>query len=739
MPKLIIVSNRLPISFSKNHDGWSFKKSSGGLVTGLKGIEHPFIWVGWLGDEIQIADQPEVLETLKLQHPDLRPVFLSKIEEKDYYSGFSNSILWPLFQYQCEKSGKHYNDLDELYKSYCQVNEKFSKVVLENYEEGDLVWVHDYQLFLVPKILRSHEQNMKIGFFLHIPFPSSEIYRILPVSKEILEGILSSNLIGFHTHDYVRHFLNSCTQIFGTSTSLSGFLHEKSFVSINAYPIGISPNQFQSVMKEEKTIDKILKFKEQFKNRKIILGIDRLDYTKGIDLKLNIYRKFLDSYQERPILIQIGVPTRENIDAYSSLKDEVNRLVGEINSVYGSLDYNPILYLNQSVDMNTLCALYSIADICFITSIRDGMNLVALEYIICQDEAIKYREDHGVLLLSEFAGASRSLNGSIIINPYDQCLCSKKILSTLYMDKEEKSIRHQHNFDIVVNNTAQDWCTKFIHDLEKSSNQDYFPVSTLPILNYSILQKSLFDSQKRLFILDYDGTLVNLNRDPLLALPSQRLKKILNRLLKNPKNNVIILSGRSKDNLTEIFKDVPEIGLSSEHGFIHKDTRSNEWNSLYEFKVENTWKDMTLEILESFCKRTFGAFIEENPNSIVFNYRNCEESFGDFQANELKLYMKQTFTVVPMDIIDGKKIIEFRPMGVSKGYSTHKLISKYTPDFILCAGDDKTDEESFEQVNKEKNGISCVIGNESHVSKARYHTKNVKSFLSLLELISFSD
>jgi len=709
---LIIVSNRLPITITRDPTTGSFqyKKSSGGLVTALTGMSgRDFKWIGWTGGEVTDPEERKIMiNDLGTQYNCI-PVFLNDKDADDYYNGFSNGILWPLFHYLFEKNSV-FNE--KQWKAYQKVNQQFADVILEHYKTGDMVWVHDYHLMLLPLMLRQKRPDANIAFFLHIPFPSSEVYRILPVREKLLEGLLACNFIAFHTYNFVRHFLSSCTRTLGIDTSPKGFVHNGIFVNTNAFPIGIDPTQFQKGVQSPACQERIRYFlQDKFKGKKIIVGVDRLDYTKGVDMKFLAYEKFLSTYpkyKECTVLIQVGVPTRQDVQEYRDLASTVNELVGRINSTFGTLDGFPVHYINKSVPFPDLCALYAIADALIVTSIRDGMNLVSSEFVACQDEMYRsqmHSKDIGVLILSEFAGAATSLGGSIIINPYDIELTAKAMFDALEMRHSERLARHEQNFRIVSTNTATYWGSSFMKEFEKSCRVQY--ISTLyhrgGAISFDVeaIRQAYKSAQKRLFLLDYDGTIVDLHKYPTLAIPKSRLEAVLTKLCSDPKNEVYIMTGRDKDTMTKFLGHIKNLGFACEHGMRTRHPNEEEWTSLYKFEeVDLSWMKLVKPILESVAARTPGSFPEIKESSLVFHYRNSDPEYGNWQANELKLHLEESFGSQPMDIIKGKKVIEIRPTNVNKGIAARRLIRASGADFIFCAGDDNTDEEMFDEAEK---------------------------------------
>ncbi|KAG2389046.1 hypothetical protein C9374_014446 [Naegleria lovaniensis] len=698
-----------------------FKKSSGGLVTALTGMckgqfKKDFKWIGWIGTaEFELEEEKAELRH-ELEKFNQYPVFLEAEEAHKYYDGFSNGVLWPLFHYLYEKNVT-FNMAE--WEAYQRVNEKFADAVLEVYKDNDAVWIHDYHLMLLPAILRHRRPDINIAFFLHIPFPSSEIYRILPVRSQLLEGLLASNMVAFHTYDFARHFLSSCTRTLGSDTTPRGLLHKGLFVSVHSLPIGIDPNMFREGVQSDECRKILDDFKNvKYKGKKIVLGIDRLDYTKGVQLKFEAFEKFLTNYPQYAndtVLIQVGVPTRPNVVEYQELLSHVNETTGRINSTFGTLTHGfPVHFLYKSVALPELCALYTLADVCLVTSIRDGMNLVSSEYVVCQDEAVrlgvKSVKELGVLILSEFAGAARSLGGSIIINPWDIDQTMKAIKDGLDMKPAEKHVRHKANISIIMRNTASQWASDFMQEFESACRYQKDPtvfnkltLKGLPALKLEALIPEYQSEQKRLFLFDYDGTLVKMARNPMLALPSERCLEMLKHLCSDPNNHVYIITGRDQYQMTEFVGSIKELGIASEHGLFCRHPNSEEFtSSLYNIDLESlNWIGMVREILEHVSSRTPGSFVEVKRSSLAFHYRNSDPDYGEWIVNELKLHLEMAFNSLPLEIIKGRnKFLEIRPQSVSKGACARKLIERGDYGFIFCAGDDNTDEAMFEEVER---------------------------------------
>ncbi|CAF9917764.1 MAG: hypothetical protein GOMPHAMPRED_001371 [Gomphillus americanus] len=468
--RLLLVSNRLPITIKRSEDGgYNFSMSSGGLVSGLSGLSKTttFQWYGWPGLEIPDDEAGPVKQQLKEEYNAI-PIFIDDALADSHYNGFSNSILWPLFH-------SHPNEItfdEDAWDAYTEANRIFAKTIAKDVKDGDLIWVHDYHLMLLPSMLReeigSSTKNIKIGFFLHTPFPSSEIYRILPVRNQLLMGILHCDLIGFHTYDYARHFNSSCSRILGLSTTPNGIEYQGKVVTVGAFPIGIDPDKFDEGLKKPKVQERIAALERKFHGVKLIVGVDRLDYIKGVTHKLHALEVFLSEHPEwvgKVVLIQIAVPSREDVEEYQNLRAVVNELVGRINGRFGTVEFMPIHFMHQSVSFDELIALYAASEVCLVSSTRDGMNLVSYEYIASQ------KGRNGVMVLSEFTGAAQSLNGSLIFNPWNTEELANTIHDAVTMGADQRATNFEKLDRYVRKYTSAWWGQSFVTELNRISVQ----------------------------------------------------------------------------------------------------------------------------------------------------------------------------------------------------------------------------------------------------------------------------
>lgn len=729
-PRLIVVSNRLPVTVRKIDGDWDFKLSNGGLVSALAGVQNqvPFVWVGWTGVEVASSDQ-EHLRSKLMEEMSCYPVFLSDADANLYYNGFCNDVLWPLFHYVplpiVSNDGERKFDF-KYWDAYSKANHRFAEAVMQIYEPGDLVWVQDYHLMLLPSLLRKRLRDVTLGFFLHTPFPSSEIYRILPVRNKVLQGVLAADLIGFHTYDYARHFLSVCTRILGLEASPKGVTYKDHFANVGIFPIGIDPSTWLSILKTVSVKERILELEDKFRGKKVLLGVDRLDYIKGVPHKLMAFEMLLAKYPEwkgKVVLVQIGVPTRTEVDEYKKLISLTNELVGRINAQYGSVEYAPIVFINQSVNFDDLCSLYTVADVAVVTSIRDGMNLVSHEYIVCQQER------HGVLVLSEFAGTAQSLSSAIRVNPWNIEEVANAMHEALSIPDRERALKHWKLFHYVTKHTAAFWAGSFVSELQQIERlvktQDvHKPLQSLLRVSVDILPE-IRTRNRRVFLFEYEGTLCQPAALPDLVSPTVSLRRFLQRLASEPRNSVYIMSGRSKDTLHSWFGDL-DVGLISEHGCDFRHPDATEWVSVVD-AADQSWRVGVIPILQYFTERTPGAHLEQKDKTITWHFRDADPRFGSWQAKELQLLLAESCMNLPVEVMSGPKVLELRPITVSRVGAVQRLLPDIPDgvDFVFAIGSGKAHEDLYSFLNnfvRTGDGrvvtISCRVGGRSDSSAA---------------------
>lgn len=682
--KLIIASCRLPLKISENDRKLEFTKSEGGLATGLHSLETEAekIWIGWPGKEVT---DPEVQHQIvsELSKMNIIPVFLSSYQITSFYEGYSNSTLWPMFHYFYIYT--HYEK--SYWESYVEVNRLFCDKIASVYSKGDIIWVHDYQLMLVPGMLRQRFPDACIGFFLHIPFPSYELFRILPERREILKGLLGSTLIGFHTTDYMRHFISSVYRILDLDFKVDSIVYRNHYVHVGIFPMGINYNRFYRASEQKNIRKHIEEFKSQYGRTKIILSVDRLDYSKGILHRIKAFGQFLEEYpafRKKVTLVLIVAPSRASVEKYQDLKMKIDKTIGNINGRFSDVDWIPIHYFYRSFDFEQLAALYYISDVALITPLRDGMNLIAKEYVATKKKAT------GVLILSEMAGSSLELKDAIIVNPNNLVEIKEALKNALLMPGAEKRMRLKNLQRIVKSQNVKKWSEDFIQKLLHARNEQQS-------LNRKLLTKRkirqifsrFYLAQNRLILLDYDGTLVGFSRMPSRAAPDEEVRKLLHKLAADQANRVVIMSGRDQTSLEKWLGKLP-IRIVAEHGaFLWED---NIWKAIYE--DDSLWKDEIKPIMNFIVNLTPGSFMEEKRTSLVWHYRNADIWLAELREKQLMDMLVLPCSRLSLQIMRGSKNLEVKLADVNKGIASRGLI-KDNDDFILAIGDDQTDEDMF--------------------------------------------
>lgn len=727
--KLIIVSNRLPYQLKEKDGHYQLAQSDGGLVTALKSYfeqntgQLSFDKKFWIGSaDFAKAKWKRYIGKNNDQHPFVvDPVFIEKKVYNRYYNGFCNATLWPLFHYI-----PSYVVYDQKsFESYEEVNRMFASRLLEIIGPNDTIWIHDYQLFLLPQLIREKVPSANIGFFLHIPFPSFEIFRLLhrQWKEKIIRGMLGADLIGFHTHEYVQHFLKTVRMVLGYDHQFRAINTENRVVKVDLFPLGIDYEKFHQSAFMPEVLDERKKIVSNLPDKKIIFSVDRLDYTKGITHRLSGFQRFLDNHpewREKVVFVLGVVPSRQVISKYNERRKLIEEEVGSINGKYSTLSWQPIIYRYNQLDFNELCALYQSADVALITPLRDGMNLVAKEFVAsCADQ-------QGVLILSELAGASNELSEALLINPLDENEMADAILQALTMDLSEQKQRLELMQQRLKAYDVSHWVNDFLTQLSevKSWQQSEVRKFISPETHNDIIKK-FREANKRNLLLDYDGTLVNFTRFPKDAIPSEKLLKLLSTLSAKPNTNLTIISGRDAKVLGEWFKDMP-VNLVAEHGASSKRI-GQDW--VTENNVDQEWKHILRPTFDSFVTRIHGSFVEEKKHSLAWHYRNMDAELGFMRSREMLDNLLHLVRNAQLQVIDGNKVIEVRMAGVDKGTAAKKIIEEIPSDFTMVIGDDRTDEDMFRALDKQAITIKVGAGH----SAAQYSLKYPSEVISLLE------
>ncbi|MCK4359989.1 MAG: bifunctional alpha,alpha-trehalose-phosphate synthase (UDP-forming)/trehalose-phosphatase [Candidatus Cloacimonetes bacterium] len=729
MNRLLIVSNRLPITIEKRKGNLHFRPSVGGLATGLGSFYKSYdsVWLGWCGISADKVDrnEKENIKTKLMRDFASYPIFLSKRDIEMYYRGFCNETIWPLFH--CFTQYAVYDK--SLWGSYGFVSRLFCDAVLKIANPDDIIWIQDYHLMLLPKLIRERMPDATIGFFLHIPFPPFEIFHLLPWRKEILESLLYADLIGFHTYDYVYHFLDSIHRILGYEHTIGQITTENRVVKVDSFPMGIDYERYANAIHIPEVKKKVKRIRRKTDGRKIIVSIDRLDYTKGVPQRLEAFDSFLErypEYKEKVTFIHASAPSRTKVAHYKLLKKQVDELVGKINGKYGTIGWVPVWYLYRSLPFNDITALYNVADVALVIPLKDGMNLIAKEFVATKADS------KGVLILSEMAGAAKELGEAIIVNPNDKEEIIESLKNALEMPDEEQRENNRIMQRRLQRYNVERWAKDFMDSLSyiKEVQQQFHSKKLTDKIKKNLIN-DYSKSNDRLLLLDYDGTLVPFAPRPEKAKPDNELLMILKSLSLDTKNEVVIVSGRDKEILDKWFGTI-DIGLIAEHGAWIKE-RDGNWETIE--PLRNNWKEKILPILEYYVDRTPGAFIEEKEFSLVWHYRRVDNKLASVRSMELKDDLLHLTANLNLGVLEGSKVIEIKSIGINKGKAALRWISPKDPlekkdwDFILSIGDDLTDEDVFAILPESAYSIKVGLS----PSRARFNLDSVKDVRLLIK------
>ena len=721
----IVIANRLPIKVEKSDGKLKFIQSDGGLPTALSSLDgDDRIWIGWPGiADDKLTDQDRQIITERLQKQGCHPVFLSEEEIDLFYEGYSNDTLWPLFHY----FQTYMVNRDEYWQAYEKVNQKYAAAAKSVAKADSLVWIHDYHLMILPKMLRQHLPKSQIGYFHHTPFPSYEVFRLLPERREIIDGLLGADLVGFHIYDYAKHFLNCCLRIVGIPNEY-GLLHvDGRKVRVDSFPIGIDPSRFDKIRGDKQVQQSYQSLSETYHGQDIILSVDRLDYSKGMLERLEGYRRFLEDnpeYLGQVVMIMVVSPSRTGVETYQELQDKIDKKVSQINGAYGSAEWTPISYQSQTLTLEEIVPLFMAADTMLVTPRRDGMNLVAKEYVSTKVDI------PGVLILSELAGAAEEMPEALLINPNDTLAIARAIKLSLEMPVAEKAERLVKMQKRIRDNPVSLWGKSFLRALKQIKALQHADSTTS--LNKSSIKKmtdSFLAADKRLLMLDYDGTLRDFvsSPSPGAAAPSKELHDLIKACAALPRTTLCILSGRSKDAIESWFGDT-KATLMAEHGAYRRNSKK-EWTAL-DLDFEDTRK-LIKPLMADYTSRTPGARIEHKDFAMVWHYRNVPVELALVRSYSLMRELRDTLGDQDVTVNAGNKIIEVKPTLVTKSAGAEYIINAKKYDFILAAGDDYTDEEMFESVPS--HGFVVKVGPGDTIAK--YRVANVKAMLEVLKAL----
>ncbi|PWA87135.1 trehalose-phosphatase/synthase 7 [Artemisia annua] len=779
MDRMILVANQLPLKAKRRADnkGWSFTWDEDSLLLRLKDgfpDDMEVLYVGSLNVDVDPIEQDDVAQVL-LDRFGCVPTFLPPNLMEKYYDGFCKKQLWPLFHYMLPFSADHGGRFDRsMWEAYVAANKLFSQKVIEVINpEDDFVWIHDYHLMVLPTFLRRRFNRLRMGFFLHSPFPSSEIYRTLPVREEILKALLNSDLIGFHTFDYARHFLSCCSRMFGLEyQSKRGYIGLDYYgrtVGIKIMPVGIYMGQIESVMKLADKEWRVGELKQQFEGKTVLLGVDDMDVFKGINLKLLAMEQMLKvhpSWQGRAVLVQIANPARGKggIDL-EEIQVEIQESCKRINEQFGKPGYQPIVYIDTPLGINERVAYYTIAECVVVSAVRDGMNLTPYEYIVCR-EGISGSETgsdlsgpkKSMLVVSEFIGCSPSLSGAIRVNPWNVEATAEAMNEAISMSDSEKQFRHEKHYRYVSTHNVGYWSRSFLQDMERTCADHFrkrcwgiglgfgFRVVSLDPnfrkLSIDDIVTAYIRAKNRAILLDYDGTVMPQNS--IIKTPSREVISILNRLSGDPNNKVFIVSGRGRESLSKALAPCKKLGIAAEHGYYMRWSGDLEWETCGQ-SSDFGWMQMAEPVMKLYTESTDGSSIETKESALVWQYRDADPGFGFAQAKEMLDHLESVLANEPVAVKSGQYIVEVKPQEASKGLVAEKIFTSMAEngkqaDFVLCIGDDRSDEDMFEIIGNaisrnmlsvNTNVFACTVGQKP--SKAKYYLDDTSEVILMLE------
>lgn len=722
MSQVIIVSNRLPVCVKKENGHLSFYPSVGGLATGLSSYadDRKNRWIGWPGiasEDLSQNDRQTIVD--ELEKHNCTPVFLSRHQINNFYNGYSNGVLWPLFHglARGHRTAAH----EDWWRSYRQVNKEFAEAALNIGETGSRIWVHDYQLMLVPELLRAGRTDIIIGFFLHIPFPGTKTFIRLPQHKKLLQGMLGADVVGFHTPNYVTNFL--------TNVVLSGIavrdgadlvIGERT-VRVADFPMGIDYVKYAAATKSRTVKKAVSRYRKRYKKLRVIVAVDRLDPSKGLAERLNAYATLLERYPRlrgKVVFAMVAAPSRTDIPAYRQLTKRISVLVGEINNKFGTPKWQPVDYMNSVQPFEEVTALFRIADVAFIAPLRDGMNLAAKEFVAS-------KRGKGVLILSQTAGAAEELRDAILVNPKKPESLVDALHQALTMRKRELRRRLKNMQLQISTNTVHDWAKGFVETLQQ-------PVPGTPVRTRALkgkLELNLLNdyrkSKRRLLLFDYDGSLVPFAEDYDAAQPPKSLTQQLEATGVNTSNDVVLISGRSPDDLQKWFGKLP-ISLVAEHGAAYKKAGNKSWQTIE--KIDTKWKHQLIPILDKYANLTPGARVEIKPHSLVWHYRVASPYYAQKYAVTIKRLIKPLLKTFGLELLQGNKVLEIKNPLVSKGTAAKQWLGR-DYDFIMAIGDDMTDEDLFAALPHSAYSVKVGRGH----TQAHFRLDSSKNTIKLLK------
>ncbi|MGO1228742.1 bifunctional alpha,alpha-trehalose-phosphate synthase (UDP-forming)/trehalose-phosphatase [Brachybacterium sp. AOP42-C2-15] len=738
--QLVVVANRLPVDSRTLPDGATeWVTSPGGLVTAMESVMRNVdsgAWVGWGGSP---GDAPDPFDADGMS---LYPVRLDQQDIERYYEGFSNGTLWPLYHDVIVEPEFHRGWWD----TYLSANRRFAQTAAQVAAEGGMIWVHDYQLQLVPQMIRASRSDVRIGFFNHIPFPAVELFSQLPKRNSVLRGLLGADLLGFQRESDSLNFVAAVRKLLGYHVEgktifVPGLgaapVRE---VQVQTFPISIDSAAVSALTEDPEIRERAAQLRRDLgEPEKIVLGVDRLDYTKGIRHRLKAYGELLDDGSIDPhetVMIQVATPSRERVEAYRQLRDEIELIVGRINGEHAPIGRPAVSYQHHSFDRRDMTALFMAADVVLVTALRDGMNLVAKEYVASRPDL------QGVLVLSEFAGAADELRAAVLVNPHDIDELKAATLRALAMPPEEqeeamRSLRHQ-----VMEQDVQAWAHSFLQQLEESRTPEQ---KTTPVVHLrgdktsadaeiETALKDFTEVPRLLIASDFDGVLAPIVADRDAVQPDFPSLTALRELSELPGVAVALVSGRALADLDALTNMPSSVVLVGSHGA--------EVGALPPWMqaevVDKTALAMTPEkedllasitaTLRRIARAHPGTEVETKPTAAVLHTRNAK---GRGAINATESALEYATTLPDVTVTPGKEVVEFAVVHTSKGVAIDALARASAADAWLYLGDDVTDESVFAQLGAHDVGLK-VGGGDTAATLRISDTEAVRGVLQRL-------
>lgn len=721
----IFVSDHLPIKLVQNRNQIDIETQIDGVCVAIDSVYSAYesIWFGACSTtDIELTPQQKSSISRRLMNDHkMHPIFDSGKEEHARANLFCKRTLWPIFHYFVESS--KFNE--SWWDSYVAMNTHFYKKIKKSINEKDTLWIHGYQLMLLPELIRRDFPDITIGFFFHVPFPSFEVFRLLPWKNELLRGVLGADLVGFHIYEYTRHFQSSVYRILGHDSNMGNIQMGNRIVHIDAISLGINSKQYSMLAKKDEVIRKVETLFKHYNHVPVILSLDRLDYTKGIQNKLKVIDLFFETHSEMAgkVIFQINIlPPFSKQDDFIELKRDIEKQIYRCNKKYRTKEWQPIHYDYKFLTQEELVSLYNVAEVFLVATFRDGLNLLIKEYLASRDEKA------GVIVCSEFIGGAQELTEAIIFNPNNHREFINSLLKALTMPEDEKISAFNKMKRRLERNNALDWAVNFMEGLKSiKAKQAELQARLFTHTVKTRLLTDFYNSEKRLIALDYNGTLVPIKKMAQCLPPDKSTLNILKALTEDTKNKIIILSDNEKENLASWFNHLPiDLIASSDLAFRKA---GSDWTIVESLSAE--WKHEVLPIFEKYVNRTPGAYISEKRYSLVWRFERASKEQGNIRSRELMDDLKSYVDKNNLQVNEGERLIEVKNGGIYKGKILQSYFEEEKWDFVCAVGDDWTNEPMFQHLPDHAYSIRIGIT----ATHAKFNLKDQKGLTDLLKTL----